>query len=193
MNNDNEFILWIDVEATDRDPERGSMLEIAAIPTLMDGTIISPGIERLVKISDLGKIMGSTEEKILRLHEKSGLWNDLWNSNNSVSIKEIENDLIDLVRTFNSKNGNIYFGGNSVTLDRKFVSSNLPNFANILSHRSIDCTSIALMLQRNSKIRPFKKKMNHRAYSDAEESYEEYRYYLSRFSQFFETIDSNGF
>lgn len=178
--NKDDLIFWIDVETNDTDPGNGELLELGIIVSDISGNGIGKEYSALFK-TDLVEVMARTNEFVLDMHEKSGLWKDLWVFGGETPV-DIDLDLSMWTDNLlcEHPNSKIYFGGNSITLDRTFLRLFLPNFYNKLSFRSIDVTSISLAVQGNSKINGYKKKNAHRALKDAKDSLEEYNHYLNK-------------
>lgn len=175
---DESSIIWVDVESTGVDAYEDYLLEIAAAVTDMSGNVISDLIEFIIPPTEnLGSIQNFTNKRVLDMHEQSGLWRDLWNAG-AITMSEVDRELSDWVDRLGLSPSKTFFGGNSITLDREFVEYNLPEFYAHFSHRSIDVTSIALMLQGNFDLENFQKRLLHRAGSDVLESIEEYKFYL---------------
>lgn len=172
-----ETIIWIDVETSGPTPETDELLEIGALITDLSGNVVSDTFESLVHVPNLPVVLAKTSHDVLDIHEESGLWFDLWNRK-SFEPLIIESELINWLDESVNEDTILYFGGNSITLDRNFVRLNLPNFYKRISHRSVDVTSLSIALQSNTYVGPFKKQKAHRALLDAKDSLIEYRYYL---------------
>lgn len=179
MNKD-DLILWIDVEVSDSDPERGEFLEIGCIVSDISGNELNYTYHAFFKV-DVSEVLRNTDDFIINMHERSGLWRDLWVEGGKTK-SEVDNELVEWADGIISEfpHSKLYFGGNSITLDRSFIRKYLPNFYKKLSFRSIDVTSISLAVQGNSEIGGYKKQNAHRAISDAKDSLGEYRHYLKK-------------
>lgn len=181
-------IIWIDVETTGNTPETDKLLEVAACITDLSGNLLHiESFESLVHIPNLKAVMSETSQEIIMMHEKSGLWTDLWTKKAS-SLSNIEISMLQWIEQVVGKDTVLYFGGNSITLDRNFVRMNLGKVYQRISHRSVDVTSLSIVFQSNSDVGPFRKEKAHRALLDAKDSIAEYRYYLSHMEK---NIDFN--
>lgn len=178
-----EAILWVDVETTGDLPETDELLEIGALVTDLSGAPISQGFEALVHVRNISEVISRTSPTVYDLHERSGLWLDLWNKK-CTELEQIEEEILKWLDNVVDRDTVLYFGGNSITLDRNFVRLNLPKFYQRFSHRSIDVTSLSIALQSNTEVGPFHKAKAHRALLDVEDSVLEYRYYLQAVRQF---------
>lgn len=179
MNKD-DLILWIDVEVNDPDPEIGELLEIGVIVTDISGNEIGNEYHALFK-TEIGEILAATNDEVLKMHEESGLWKDLWLSD-TTTLEKADEELGLMMKSIMEEypRSRFYFGGNSITLDRSFIRLFLPKFYDKLSFRSIDVTSISLAVQGNSEIDGYRKTTRHRALEDAKDSLREYRHYLEK-------------
>lgn len=177
-NKDSEYIVWIDVETTGTNPERDEILEIGALVTDVEGNRIGNSYEALFSISNLSTIIARTSENVQKMHENSGLWLDLW-MRKTKSAETIDEEMVKWISSLCLDEERIlYFGGNSITLDRNFVRLNLPVFYNLISYRSVDVTSLSIAIQSNSSVQGYEKSKNHRALSDAVDSVNEYNHYI---------------
>lgn len=181
MNKD-DLILWTDVETNSPDPEVGELLELGVVVSDISGNKLGDEYHTLFK-TDIVEVMQRTDEFVLAMHEKSGLWKDLWVMGGS-TFDEVDKELGEWTDNLllNRPTSKLYFGGNSITLDRNFLRIFLPNFYKRLSFRSIDVTSISLAVQGNSEINGYLKKNEHRALKDAYDSLAEYNHYLEKLS-----------
>lgn len=169
-------IAWLDVEANGRTPEVNELLEVALVITDFTGEIISNPYTSLVKVKDLKSAMVQADPRAKRMHEYSGLWQDLW-SNQAKTSEEIDGDFCEILEAI-PHSPTFFLGGNSISLDRGFAQVYLPYFTTNISHMSIDVTTIASFLQENELAPRFYKKPKHRALDDVFDSIEEYRYHL---------------
>ena len=173
-----EYIAWIDVETTGTNPERDEILEVGALVTDIQGRQIGPTYEALFSVNKLSSVISQTSENVQKMHERSGLWLDLWSRETQAShcVDKAMSLWFDSLCLDEQRV--VYFGGNSITLDRNFVGLHLPVFYGSISHKSVDVTSLSIAIQSNSSVSGFKKTQNHRALSDANDSADEYRHYV---------------
>ena len=166
-----ELIMWIDAETSGLDPDVHDLLEVASILTDMNGNVLSTRpFHALVKPHSLSQVLSNAEDSAHAMHHQSGLWIDLWNAE-SVNLNSIEDEFVVWLNDHVESDDVIYFGGNSITLDRRFVNINMPRIYERLSHRSVDVTSIALFMKAD----PSSRRRRHRALCDVLDSIEEYR------------------
>lgn len=172
-----EAIVWIDAEFSGTSPQADELLEIAAIVTDLSGNTIGYPFEALFGVTNLSEVISRSSEIVRDMHDKSGLWFDLW-SKNSDNFQKVEERMLEWLSDQVSDDVTLYFGGNSITKDRNYVEIHLPLVYSRISHQSVDVTSLAIALKANSKASSFSKEHRHRALSDIHESVQEYRHYV---------------
>ena len=154
-----EYILWCDVETTGLDEQEKEILEIAAIITKMDGTIVGNPFKSLVHHNNISTVIQKADEIARKMHTSNGLFEELW-LNGGDDLTTIDNKIIDWINDNVGKDSILYFGGRSITLDRNFTR---------ITHMSIDLTTLILALSRNNVIDVetlWVKNSNHRAIDD---------------------------
>lgn len=196
-------IAWIDVETTGVDTEVASLLEISLVLTddRASEKVVYEG-PSLVRYSpqQVDALKRSCDRKVYDMHMASGLWDDLseaYKSGESVRTGELDRlmtDFINEVRYGDSvmdSSESIYFGGNTVLLDRRMVSRDLPMVDGMLHYRNVDSSVMHTMASVNPEFPLFSKRTHfdkpHRALADVLESIEMYRYYRRAFG-----VDETG-
>lgn len=178
MIENKEAIIWIDAECTGTDHDNDQMLEVAAVITDMSGENRSNPFQSLFSVASLSDAISSADEKVQKMHERSQLWHDMWLGDSLLSHYEVESEMKRWMNNMVDPDMQLYFGGNSIILDRNFVRVNLPSVYDRISFRSVDVTTISLTLQSNFGVPRYEKEGRHRALPDVIDSIEEYRYYL---------------
>lgn len=174
-----DYILWVDLETTGLSLHKDKILEVGAVITDMEGNIHSRPFQRLVYNGDLGSLISETSSEVVAMHNKSGLWEELW-SGSTENIATISESIADWVVTSVGNGVTLYPGGNSVSTDRKFIDRDMPELSALLSHRIVDTTSIGLFMTSVQGNLPYGHQNTHRALEDAIDSLEEYRYLRGR-------------
>lgn len=175
-----KIIAWVDVEANGTASEIDTLLEVALVLTNFNGDQLAEPYTSLVAIPNVGKVMEESQKFVKDMHEKSGLWDDLWKGNaKPAAIIDLE---LAAILAGLEPDTKIHFGGNSPTLDRRYAELYLPTFYRMISHQSVDVTTLSLVLQESNTAPMFRKRGQHRALPDVLDSIDEYCHYL-RFIQ----------
>lgn len=172
-----EFIMWFDVETTGLDPQSDVLLEVAAVLTDMHGDIVSTPFSAVIYHRDVSRVVGLCDAVVLSLHEKSGLFSEMWNAPQDNTVPGVNTMLSQWLDHYVDDDDVIYMGGNSLGLDREFAKMYLPDVFSRLSHRNVDMTSVSLFLTRNGHSPFFVKKRCHRALLDIMDSLDEFIFF----------------
>lgn len=166
-------IAWLDLEMTGLDPDKESILEIAAVVTDKNLNVIAVGPNLVI---------GHSEEALARMdawntehHGLSGL-TDLARRSD-VTPEEAERRLLAFFRR-HTPAGTAQMAGNSIGHDRRFLERRMPALLAHFSHRVIDVTTIRLLADRwYPRAAEFAKTAGHRARQDILESIAQLRHY----------------
>jgi len=171
-----KVITWVDVESAGTSSAMDQLLEVAAVLTDFDGNPLQEPYSALVTVSNLTQVIENSDPTVKAMHERSGLWGDLWRCETKppeVIDQELQKFLLHYV-----DDSLLLFGGNSPHLDRSYNELYLPGFNSMLSHRGIDVTTLSMVLQEHGKAQMFLKESAHRALPDVWDCITEYRHYL---------------
>jgi oligoribonuclease len=171
-----ELLLWIDLETTGLDPEKCEILELAVI--LSDFSTKNLYFQYEFQIHyDLNNLKLDNWCKIQ--HEKSGLLSKVEKS--KLSLNWVEDFILNELSIIINNETKIYISGNSVHFDKSFIKIHMKKLYNILSHRILDVSSLAIVY-KNLNIEYYNKapvkKYKHTALDDIIESINEYRHYI---------------
>lgn len=171
----NNKLVWIDCEMTGLSVQDDALIEVAALVTDYDLTVLGEGVDLVIKPPQAA--LDQMSEVVTEMHTTSGLLEEL---QAGVSVREAEEQVLDYVRQFASEPGKAPLAGNSVGTDRAFLSRDMPELDSHLHYRIVDVSSIK-ELARHWFPRAYfaapAKNGNHRALSDIRESIDELRYY----------------
>lgn len=176
---DKNNLIWIDLEMTGLDPAKDKIVEIATIVTDNELNIIAEG--PVIAITQSAKCLAEMDEWCIRVHGKNGLLQRVVNSN-TTEIQAQEETLDFLYKYCLPDKSPLC--GNSVWMDRFFIFHHMPELYKFLNYRTIDVSSIKEIAKRwypESPILDFKKKNNHRALDDIQESIAELKHYKDCF------------
>ncbi|HEX2119231.1 MAG TPA: oligoribonuclease [Acidimicrobiales bacterium] len=172
------MLAWIDLEMTGLDAERDVILEIAALVTDDDLTIVAEGPDLVVH--QPAEALAAMEKVVVKMHDESGLTKAVEAS--TVSLKEAGAAVLDFLRQHLPTAGTVPLCGNSIATDRSFLARHLPELDAWFHYRSIDVSTIKELCRRwypDVYAAAPVKAGHHRALDDIRESVAELAYYRS--------------
>jgi len=166
-------LIWLDLEMTDLDPVLGQIVEIATVITDPELHIIAKGPSLVIHQPEetLQKMLNWNQEHF----QSSGLFQEILDS--KTSLQEAEKATLDFVSQYFEPQTAV-LAGNSVYVDREFISVHMPNLSSFLHYRIVDVNTVReLALRWFPHLSKFPKNEKHRAMSDNLESIDELKYY----------------
>ena len=166
--------MWIDCEMTGLDPAADTLLEIATIITDYDLKIIEHGPVLAIRTTEAR--LARMDAWNRRTHKQSGLLDRV--RTEGVPIAKAEKTTLNFVRRHCYKR-TAPLCGNSIGQDKRFLAKYMPSLDAFLHYRIVDVSSIKTLVSEwyGGKYESPKKKDEHRALSDIEESIAELDYY----------------
>jgi oligoribonuclease len=171
----NDRLVWIDCEMTGLDVINDALIEVAALVTDFELTVLGEGIDIVIKPP--GEALAQMNPVVTEMHTHSGLLDEL---DGGVDLATAESAVLDYIREFVVEPGKAPLAGNTVGTDRLFLSRDMPALESYLHYRIVDVSSIKELARRWYPRTYFAspvKHGNHRALADIQESIEELRYY----------------
>ncbi|XP_043477069.1 probable oligoribonuclease [Leptopilina heterotoma] len=170
-----DYIVWMDLEMSGLDPVNDKILEVACLIT--DGNLKKVSDEFHIIIHQSDEVLNGMDEWCTEHHEKTGLTNASRNS--TVTNSDAESRLLKFLQK-NIPQRTCPLAGNSVYMDRMFLTMHMPLVNEYLHYRIIDVSTVKELVRRwNPSV--FKntprKKLCHRALDDIIESIQELEYY----------------
>lgn len=174
MSQDNDNLIWIDLEMTGLDTDADSILEIATIVTDKDLNILAEGpvfaihhpLERLEAMDAWNR----------NQHGRSGLWQQVLDSADSHA--DAERATLAFLRQWVPA-GKSPMCGNSICQDRRFLHRQMSQLERYFHYRNLDVSTLKELARRwaPSVGKGFSKDSAHTALSDIRDSIDELRYY----------------
>lgn len=177
-------IVWLDLEMTglnaispDSDAILDEIVEIGVIVT--DGNLkpVNEGINLVVKPSE--KALHNMNSFVTEMHRTSGLLEKI---RDGISVTEAEKQVMEyLKKSVPGGRQSAPMGGNTISMDRRFLAKYMPTVEDYVHYRNIDVSALKELLRRwfpyvtDPKV--FEKKGGHRALADAVDSIRELAYY----------------
>ncbi|MBW8486417.1 oligoribonuclease [Actinomadura parmotrematis] len=171
----NERLVWIDCEMTGLDLGADALIEIAAVVTDSELTVLDEGIDVIVKPPQ--EALAQMSDVVRTMHTTSRLLDEL---PGGVSLAEAEELVLDYVKKHVKDAGKAPLCGNSIATDRSFIARDMPGLDGFLHYRMVDVSSIKELSRRwypRAYFASPAKKGGHRALADILESIRELRYY----------------
>lgn len=169
-------LVWIDCEMTGLDVAHDALIEVAVVITDASLTVVDPGIDILIQPSE--EALNHMDDYVRNMHTQSGLLDEL--KDGIASMEEAESIVLDYIKKFVPVSGRALLAGNTVGMDRLFLSANMPRVIDHLHYRIIDVSSIKELAKRwypcVYECSP-EKHGGHRALADIRESIQELEYY----------------
>ena len=175
MANEYPNLVWVDCEMTGLDTQNDVLVEIAVLVTDSDLNIIGDGVDLVIKATP--EQISGMNEFVTKMHTDSGLINEI---PNGVSVSDAENLILKYLESAGVAAGKSPIAGNSVYVDRIFISRDMPKLAEYLHYRAIDVSSIKELTRRWYPKVYFNapaKTGNHRALGDIRDSIAELSFY----------------
>lgn len=178
MRQDEDNLIWIDLEMTGLDPDRDRIIEIATIVTNGALEILAEGPELAIHQSD--KLLAEMDDWNSEHHGNSGLTERVRHS--SYTESDAERMTLEFLEQYVPK-GVSPMCGNSICQDRRFLHRTMPELETYFHYRNLDVSSLKELCRRWTPelMRGFSKESSHRALQDIRDSINELCYYREHF------------
>ena len=171
----NDRIVWVDCEMTGLDLTADALIEVAAVVTDSELTVLGDGVDAL--ITPPAEALEQMVPFVRQMHTTSGLLDAL---PGGMTIEEAQDVVLDYIKTWVPDAGKAPLAGNSVGTDKAFLERDMPGLVGHLHYRIIDVSSFKEVARRWFPRVYFaspEKAGGHRALADILESIDEMRYY----------------
>ena len=175
MDAKKDRIVWIDCEMTGLDLERDALIEVAALVTDSDLTILGDGVDVVIACDEMA--LENMPSVVREMHTTSGLLAELAQG---VTMEKAQAMVLAYVREHVPDPRKAPLAGNTVGTDRGFLARDMPDLEQHLHYRIIDVSSIKELSRRwfpRAYFSAPKKDGGHRALADIRESINELKYY----------------
>ena len=179
MANEQPNLIWIDCEMTGLDLEKDVLVEIAVLVTDSELNVIGEGIDLVIAATP--EQLAGMNEFVTQMHTNSGLITEI---PNGISVSAAEDAIIKYLESASTVAGKSPLAGNSVSVDRSFITRDMPRLNDYLHYRTIDVSSVKELARRwNAKVyfNSPAKTGNHRALGDIQDSIAELAHYRANF------------
>ena len=175
MSNDSPNLIWVDCEMTGLDLNKDVLVEIAVLVTDSQLNILGEGVDLVIHAPQ--QIIDQMNDFVREMHTSSGLITEI---PAGVSLSQAETQILEYLNKYAPGAGKSPLAGNSVSVDRTFITRFLPAVNEYLHYRTVDVSSVKELARRwypKVYYAAPKKTGNHRALGDIRDSIEELEYY----------------
>jgi oligoribonuclease len=165
-------LFWLDMEMTGLEIEKEVPIEVAAVVTDWDFSVLD---QYHAVICQPQKFLDAMDDWNKKHHGESGL-TALVPGGKAPDLVDAE--LAGLIEKHFSAKERAVLAGNSISQDRLFIRRYMPKTESKLHYRMLDVTAWKVVFNGKFELK-FSKKDGHRALDDIHESIAELKYYLS--------------
>jgi len=168
-------IVWIDCEMTGLSLEADALVEVAALVTDYELTVLGEGVDVVIRPPEAA--LAQMNDFVRDMHTSSGLLDELAAG---TTLETAQDMVLDYVRQWVPEPRRAPLGGNTVGTDRTFLARDMAELEAHLHYRVIDVSSIKELSRRwfpRAYFAAPTKTGGHRALADIRESIAELRYY----------------
>lgn len=174
----NQHLIWLDMEMSGLDPESDRILEVALVVT--DAQLNTVAEAPVLVVHQSNAVLDGMDNWNKGTHGKSGLIDKVKAS--MLGDAEVEARLIDFLQQHVGA-GKSPMCGNSICQDRRFMAKSMPKLEAYFHYRNLDVSTIKELARRwkPEVYDGFKKENRHEALADIYESINELKYYREHF------------
>ena len=168
-------LIWVDLEMTGLDPLTHRVLEIATLVTDGSLEVVAEGPDLVIHQPET--VLGGMNDWSREHHTASGLLDRVRES--TLDEAAAEALTLEFLGRF-CPAGQAPLAGNSVHMDRFFLTTQMPKLEAFAHYRNVDVTTLKELVRRwypGAFARAPRKSDSHRALEDLRESIAELRYY----------------
>ena len=168
-------LIWIDCEMTGLNLATDALVEIAVLVTDSELNVIGDGVDVVIHATQ-GQL-DSMNDFVRTMHTTSGLITEI---PNGIQMADAEEQILTYLKSAGTEPGKSPLAGNSVSVDRNFITRDMPLLHDYLHYRTIDVSSIKELTRRwypKTYFAAPAKTGNHRALGDIRDSIAELAYY----------------
>ena len=180
MPQDQNNLIWIDMEMTGLSPETDRIIEVAIVVT--DGQLNTVAEGPVLVLHQPDGVLDAMDAWNKSTHKKSGLIDKVKAS--ARTDADVENQLIEFLKLHVPASASPMCG-NSICQDRRFMARGMPKLEAYFHYRNLDVSTLKELAKRWKPeiMAGMKKHGKHEALADIYESIEELKYYRQHFLQ----------
>lgn len=180
MAQDQNHLIWVDMEMTGLVPESDHILEVAVVITDSALNTIAEG--PVLVVHQDNAILDAMDDWNKNTHGRSGLIDRVKSS--VLNDAQVEAQMIAFLQE-HVPSGASPMCGNSICQDRRFMARWMPRLESYFHYRNLDVSTLKELVKRWKPeiAKGLKKHGKHEALADIYESIEELKYYREHFIQ----------
>lgn len=178
MAQDQNALVWLDMEMTGLEPDRDRVIELAMVITNSHLEVIAESAVWALHQPD--SVLEGMDDWNKKTHGKSGLIEKVKSS--VLSEADVEAQALDFLKR-HVPTGKSPMCGNSICQDRRFMARHMPKLEAYFHYRNLDVSTLKELCKRWTPeiAKGVKKGGKHEALADIYESIEELKYYREHF------------
>lgn len=178
MAQDQNALVWLDMEMTGLNPDSDRIIEIAMVVTNSNLEVIAEAPTWVIYQSD--EVLNGMDEWNRNTHSRSGLIERVKAS--IMGDAEVEQQALEFVRRHVPVRTSPMCG-NSICQDRRFMARYMPKLEEWFHYRNLDVSTLKELCKRwkPELAKGLRKHGRHEALADVLESIEELKYYRDNF------------
>jgi oligoribonuclease len=178
MAQDQNHLIWLDMEMSGLDPDLNRVLEVAMVVT--DSALNTVAELPVLVVHQADSVLDTMDDWNKSTHARSGLIAKVKAS--TLDEAAVETQFIALLEQHVPK-GASPMCGNSICQDRRFMARHLPKLETFFHYRNLDVSTLKELVKRwkPELAKGLTKHGKHEALADIYESIEELKYYREHF------------
>ncbi|GAA5170383.1 oligoribonuclease [Viridibacterium curvum] len=178
MAQDQNYLVWLDMEMTGLEPDRDRIIEVAMIVT--DAELNTIAESPVIAVHQPDAVLDAMDEWNKNTHGRSGLIDRVKAS--SLDDAATEQVLLEWMKNY-VPGRTSPMCGNTICQDRRFMARWMPQLEAYFHYRNLDVSTLKELARRwNPEVfKGVQKRGAHTALADIQESIEELRHYRTHF------------
>jgi oligoribonuclease len=178
MAQDQNALVWLDMEMTGLNPDSDRIIEMAVVITNSQLEIVAESAVWVVHQADVA--LDGMDDWNKKTHGKSGLIDKVKAS--PLTETDVEEQCVEFLKR-HVPAGKSPMCGNSICQDRRFMARWMPKLETYFHYRNLDVSTLKELCKRwkPEVAKGFEKKSRHEALADIHESIEELKHYRENF------------
>jgi len=178
MAQDNNNLIWVDMEMTGLNPDNDRIIEVALVVTDSQLNVVAEG--PVLVVFQPNAILDGMDKWNQSTHAKSGLIDKVKAS--QLNESEVEAQMIEFLK-LHVPSGISPMCGNSICQDRRFMVRSMPQLEAYFHYRNLDVSTFKELVKRwKPEIAAgLTKESKHEALADIYDSINELKYYREHF------------